>query len=140
MIKSVQKLRRTAMFSATLQGMQQKHFDFFGMRNLAKITLKAIDSAGGSGKATSDKPQGYVVPKSLNNTYIVMKDRLEKMHFLLNFLQEQMQKSKIIVFLSTCSCVDYYTKLLLAYFKGREHNIHGIHGKLKTRKRQRIIQ
>ncbi len=33
------------MFSATLQGMQQKNFDFFGMRNLAKITLKAIDNA-----------------------------------------------------------------------------------------------
>lgn len=44
MIKSVQKLRRTAMFSATLQGMQQSNFDFFGMRNLAKITLKAIDN------------------------------------------------------------------------------------------------
>lgn len=26
LIKSIQKLRRTAMFSATLQGMQQKHF------------------------------------------------------------------------------------------------------------------
>ena len=33
------------MFSATLQGMQQKNFEFFGMRNLAKITLKAIDNS-----------------------------------------------------------------------------------------------
>ncbi len=32
------------MFSATLQGMQQKNFQFFGMRNLAKISLKAIDT------------------------------------------------------------------------------------------------
>ncbi len=32
------------MFSATLQGMQQKNFEFFGMRNLAKISLKAIDT------------------------------------------------------------------------------------------------
>lgn len=139
-VKSIQKLRRTAMFSATLQGMQQKHFDFFGMRNLAKITLKAIDSGTGA-KGASDKPQGYVVPKSLNNTYIVMKDRVEKVHFLINFLQEKMSSSKIIVFLSTCASVDYYTKLLTSYFRGREgKNIHGIHGKLKTRKRQKIIQ
>jgi superfamily II DNA/RNA helicase len=88
-MKSIQKMRRTAMFSATLQGMQQKNFDFFGMRNLAKITLKAIDNtnSGSSNVNNSEKPKGYVVPKSLNNTYIVMKDRWEKMHFLINFLQ-----------------------------------------------------
>jgi hypothetical protein len=42
------------MFSATLQGMQQKNFDFFGMRNLAKITLKAIDNS--SSKAETAAP------------------------------------------------------------------------------------
>ncbi len=44
LIQSIQKLRRTALFSATLQGLQQKNLDFFGMRNLAKISLKAIDN------------------------------------------------------------------------------------------------
>ena len=50
-----------------------------------------------------------------------------------------MKNAKIIVFLSTCSSVDYYTKILTAYFKGKE-NIFGIHGKLKTRRRKRIIE
>ena len=31
------------MFSATLQGLEQKHYEFYGMRNLAKISLKSID-------------------------------------------------------------------------------------------------
>jgi hypothetical protein len=44
-------MRRTAMFSATLQGMVQKNFEFFGMRNLAKISLKAIDNT----KSSSDQ-------------------------------------------------------------------------------------
>ena len=43
-MKSIQRVRRTAMFSATLQGMQAKNFEFFGMRNLAKISLKAISN------------------------------------------------------------------------------------------------
>ena len=75
------------MFSATLQGMTQKHFDFFGMRNLAKITLKAIDHPSATTAKEVSQAKGYVVPKSLTNTYITMQDRLEKMHFLVNFLQ-----------------------------------------------------
>lgn len=65
------------MFSATLQGMQQKNFEFFGMRNLAKISLKAIDTkVQDVATAQPEKVKGYVIPKSLQNTYIVMKDRL----------------------------------------------------------------
>jgi superfamily II DNA/RNA helicase len=54
-----------------------------------------------------------------------------------------MGKSKIIVFLSTCACVDYYTKLLELYFGNfpdLKNQIFGIHGKLKTRRRKRIIE
>lgn len=53
-----------------------------------------------------------------------------------------MATAKIIVFLSTCACVDYYTKLLNLYFASfpaAKDNIYGIHGKLKTRRRKRII-
>lgn len=38
----IQKMRRTAMFSATLQSLQPKDYEFYGMRNLAKISLKPI--------------------------------------------------------------------------------------------------
>jgi superfamily II DNA/RNA helicase len=54
-----------------------------------------------------------------------------------------MGKAKIIVFFSTCACVDYYTKLLDLYFSSfpeLKNNIFGIHGKLKTRRRKRIIE
>lgn len=54
-----------------------------------------------------------------------------------------MRNSKIIVFLSTCACVDYYTKLFELYFNSisnEKDNIYGIHGKLKTRRRKRIIE
>lgn len=133
------------MFSATLQGMQPKNYEFFGMRNLAKISLKAIDTNKVQDASTvePEKVKGYVIPKSLQNTYIVMNNRLEKINFLISFLQQNMEKSKIIVFLSTCACVDYYTKLIHLYFSNflaLKNNIFGIHGKLKTRRRKRIIE
>ena len=141
-IRLIQKQRRTAMFSATLQAMQQKNFDFFGMRNLAKITLKAIGTASSTTSKPKKQAEGaksYVIPKSLTNTYVVMKDRFEKMHFLINFLQERMHDSKVIVFVSTCASVDFYTKLINLYFKEKEQ-IFGINGKLKSKRRQKIIQ
>jgi superfamily II DNA/RNA helicase len=43
LIRAFQKVRRTAMFSATLQGLQSEDYEFYGMRNLAKISLKSIN-------------------------------------------------------------------------------------------------
>lgn len=47
------------------------------MRNLAKISLKAIDTkVQDIANVQAEKVKGYVIPKSLQNTYIVMNDRL----------------------------------------------------------------
>ena len=61
------------------------------------------------------------------------------MHFLFNFLQQRQDDSKIIVFLSTCASVDYYAKIINLYFQDK-NTIFGIHGKLKSRRRKRIIE
>jgi hypothetical protein len=45
------------------------------MRNLAKISLKAIDNKETT-SAQPDQIKGYVIPKSLKNTYITMSNRL----------------------------------------------------------------
>ncbi len=53
-----------------------------------------------------------------------------------------MNTAKIIVFVSTCACVDYYSKLLSLYFEkvpSIQNVVYGIHGKLKTKRRKRII-
>jgi superfamily II DNA/RNA helicase len=39
-VKAVPKMRRTAIFSATLQDITQNDLKLYGMRNLAKISLK----------------------------------------------------------------------------------------------------
>jgi superfamily II DNA/RNA helicase len=40
-VAAVPKMRRTAIFSATLQAITQNDLKLYGMRNLAKISLKA---------------------------------------------------------------------------------------------------
>lgn len=74
LIRSVQKIRRTAMFSATLQTLNEKNFEFYGMRNLAKISLKQTASTAPSQPTNEDKK--YIIPKSLTNTYMKMPSRI----------------------------------------------------------------
>lgn len=42
-VNAVPKMRRTAIFSATLQGITQNDMKLYGMRNLAKISLKTTE-------------------------------------------------------------------------------------------------
>jgi ATP-dependent RNA helicase DDX55/SPB4 len=57
----------------------------------------------------------------------------------MNFLSVHGLNTKIIVFLSTCACVEFYAKLFahLTFFKTLK--IEGIHGQLKPKKRNKII-
>ena len=72
-----------------------------------------------------------------------MRNRLEKINFLLSFLIENVEKSKIIVFFNTCASVDFYTKLISDFLtKENEeiiNRIYGMHGKLKNKKRNKIL-
>lgn len=42
-VNALPKMRRTAIFSATLQGITQNDLKLYGMRNLAKISLKTTE-------------------------------------------------------------------------------------------------
>jgi superfamily II DNA/RNA helicase len=82
LIRSVQKIRRTAMFSATLQTLNEKNFDFYGMRNLAKISLKQTSTTStpntqsSSALSSTNEDKKYIIPKSLTNTYLKMPSRV----------------------------------------------------------------
>ena len=71
------------MFSATLQTLNEKNFEFYGMRNLAKISLKQTGTpspnTSSSGLSSSNEDKKYIIPKSLTNTYLKMPSRNEKM-------------------------------------------------------------
>ena len=65
------------MFSATLQGLKQEDYEFYGMRNPVKISLKAMEKVEEKKeKLISHEKKAYVIPKSLNNIFIKMSNRL----------------------------------------------------------------
>ena len=59
------------MFSATLQSLQPKDYEFYGMRNLAKISLKPIEKTTNESSKVEEKAS-YIIPGSLHNTYMAM--------------------------------------------------------------------
>jgi ATP-dependent RNA helicase DDX55/SPB4 len=54
----------------------------------------------------------------------------------------QYSQAKIIIFFNTCASVDFYTKVLRDFLTREDDEIYveGIHGKLKNKKRNRILQ
>ncbi len=66
------------MFSATLQTLNQKNYEFYGMRNLAKISLKqtATNPSNETNTPSTNEDKKYIIPKSLTNTYLKMPSRI----------------------------------------------------------------
>jgi ATP-dependent RNA helicase DDX55/SPB4 len=81
----------------------------------------------------------YMIPESLTNEYVVVANRSAKLQYLINYLLQHCQGAKVIIFLSTCACVEYYAKLLSGLSYLRKFRVEGIHGKLKPKKRNKII-
>jgi len=105
------KQRRTGLFSAT----QAKDIDQLiraGLRNPVLISVK-------------EKNQD-VTPSTLNNYFTMCKNPSDKFANLLNFIKGQPAKSsKVILFFSTCACVEFFSLLLQRFFK--ERSIFSIH-------------
>jgi hypothetical protein len=83
-----------------MQGITESELKLYGMRNLAKISLKAYDT-----NSIKKKEDSYNIPQSLNNAYLITKNREDKIYYLINFIVKNKNKAKIIVFLNTCASV-----------------------------------
>ena len=74
------------------------------------------------------------------NEYILCKNRSEKILKAFNFLLNYAKSHKIILFVNTCACVDFYGKLLQNLFYFKDVSVELIHGKMKQKKRNKIFQ
>ena len=112
------KQRRTGLFSATQTDEIDKLIKA-GLRNPCQIQVKQ------KGAAAMQK-----TPILLNNYYKVVESN-EKFHHLLALLRSQ-KNQKHLVFMSTCACVQYFSKLLKMFLKNTE--VLSLHRKLKDRR------
>jgi ATP-dependent RNA helicase DDX55/SPB4 len=118
------KQRRTGLFSAT-QTQELRELAVAGMRNPVTIavTIKSAAQSSDQGILTplplppSLLPDGSGIAPSVRNipttlhSYFAIAPYDKRLELLTQFLWKYSQQ-KIIVFVSTCSCVDYYTMAL----------------------------
>ncbi|XP_065828153.1 ATP-dependent RNA helicase DDX55-like [Oscarella lobularis] len=124
------KQRRTGLFSAT-QTSEMESLIRAGLRNPVRVQVRE-KSAASSSSSLPVAPRS--TPASLRNFYRVC-DADEKFSYLVGFLRKR-TREKVMIFFSTCACVDYFSTLLNSVLK--LDNILAIHGKMKSR-RMRIF-
>jgi len=79
------------------------------------------------------------IPEKLVNYYKIYDNRIDKIKFVINYIEEK-SDHKTIVFFNTCASVVYYHKLLTAYFKryGKGNiakSMYYCHGEMKQKVR-----
>lgn len=112
--------RRTGLFSAT-QTVEVQDLVRAGLRNPVVVSVKE--------KSTIN------TPIKLQNYYIIVEPEYKYLA-LLEFLKK-MKTKKIMIFLPTCACVEYWHYMLSNFIKNIQ--ILALHGKMKN-KRQKIIE
>lgn len=132
-ISRLPKIRRTGLFSAT-QTEAVKELSKAGLRNPVKVEVRAEIK---SSDDPSSQPSTSKTPSGLHLEYLVC-EADKKSSELVDLLVEYKSK-KIIVFLMTCACVDYWGVVLpqLAVLKG--HSLIPFHGKMKQNIRDKAL-
>jgi len=117
------KQRRTGLFSAT-QTSEISNLIRAGLRNPAMIVVKD--------KGNKNKEER--TPSNLENFYMICEPK-RKISILVDLLKSK-SKEKLMLFASTCACVDYFSLLLTHLLPNVK--IFSIHGKMKN-KRHKIF-
>lgn len=115
------KQRRTGLFSAT-QTQEVKALARAGLRNPATISVQVANNT-------------QVTPTTLDNYYAIVghEQRLSALH---HFVQSK-RGQKLIVFFSTCSAVDFFSRVLEHLHDGDDTSVPviALHGKMPQKKR-----
>ncbi|KAM3600546.1 uncharacterized protein V6R79_024979 [Siganus canaliculatus] len=119
------KQRRTGLFSAT-QTQELEKLVRAGLRNPVRITVKE--------KGLAAAAAAQRTPSRLSNYYTICRSE-DKFNSLVAFVRQH-RDEKLLVFFSTCACVEYYGRALETLVK--KATVRCIHGKMKN-KRNKIF-
>ena len=153
-ILALPKQRRTGLFSATLTSAKMEELIKLGLRNpvvikqskKAKTDQKPIENADDTMQGLNQETEAnkISIPEKLVNYYKIYDNRIDKIKFVINYIEEK-SDHKTIVFFNTCASVVYYYKLLTTYFKrickkNIAESIYFCHGEMKQKKRQKNLE
>ena len=149
------KQRRTGLFSAT-QTKEVRELARAGMRNPVSISVRVqtrptAPNAVSNNSDLKDTAESKVptmtlqqaTPSTLDNCYMVC-EYDQRPDEVLNFLRTHLDK-KIIVFVATCACVDFYSNVFAQIAKKGKLlpetlEVVGFHGKMVPKKRTALYR
>ena len=145
-LSKLPKQRHTGLFSATLNNVKIDELIRLGLRNPAKVKLKAKTDVVSS-EATLNPTeqnlaeaqtelQSFATPEGLTNSFIVFQNRFQKIVYLFGKI-EKLANSKSIVFFNTCHSVDFYFKLLKC--RHPDLPILDLHGQMDQKRRDKAF-
>lgn len=122
--------RRTGLFSAT-QTKEVESLVRAGLRNPVMITVteKVLNSSKNPEESSTDI---LSTPSTLSNYYVNL-NPVDKLPFLVKFLNHHGYEKKYMLFLSTCACVDYFCDILKVLLE-KKLSVFSIHGKMKEKR------
>ncbi|CAH8866507.1 unnamed protein product [Trichobilharzia szidati] len=132
------KQRRTGLFSAT-QTTRIEDLLRAGLRNPVRVTvsqqtMKDVSSVSDGSQQQKLQPQQQQrTPFALQNYYAIVEPD-EKMSLILRFILAH-RTEKILIFLATCSCVDYFYSILKGLLPSKQSKrLEKLHGKLNKKR------
>uniref|UniRef100_A0A7S3CT28 Uncharacterized protein n=1 Tax=Strombidium rassoulzadegani TaxID=1082188 RepID=A0A7S3CT28_9SPIT len=169
-IDSLPRQRRTGLFSATMPS-QLKEMIKTGMRNPYVVDVKTVNQSIFStdkDDALSIQVQSFdnfaqskeeinfqiknitEIPQNLENFHLVLRDQSHKLPAFQHFLNKEIKSSRIIVFFSTCSSVNFHFPILQRLFEsdsqgesaqgGMPCKFYKLHGKIQQKQRYKIFR
>ncbi|CAH8631045.1 unnamed protein product [Heterobilharzia americana] len=124
------KQRRTGLFSAT-QTTRVEDLVRAGLRNPVRVTVS--QQTAKESDCLGDKPLQQRTPSALQNYYAIVEPD-EKISLIVRFILAH-RKAKILIFVATCACVDYFYCLLKGLLPLKQSKrIEKLHGKLNKKR------
>lgn len=129
------KQRRTSLFSAT-QTTEVEELVKSGLRNPIKVNVNQLDQRKSMKKNPNscDMYKSLLMPENLTNFFHVCDSYAHKLGVLVELLKSGEFK-KVLVFISTCSQIDYFSRVLEDELKGLRIPILKLHRRLKNKRK-----
>lgn len=130
------KQRRTSLFSAT-QTSDMDELIKSGLRNPIRVNTNQLDEpikARRSKPNDCDPSKRLLMPNNLSNQFFICDSYLDKLATMAAIVMANDYK-KVLVFMSTCSQIDYFGTCLAPMFKDKDTKLLKLHRRLKNKRK-----
>lgn len=134
-LKYLPKQRRTSLFSAT-QTTEVEELIKSGLRNPIRVNVNQLNHRKSKRDTsnTCDIYKSLPMPEKLTNFFHVCESYAHKLGVLIELLKSNEYK-KVLVFISTCSQIDYFSRVIEKELKGSKTPILKLHRRLKNKRK-----